>query len=190
VYGYNLAGGYPDLMPQHHLTTPAINCVGIIQSSLRFRRWLGVEEHYWDEAYLQVSTDRENWTTLWTNPNVVLDDQQWVQQYFDVHALVDGQPAVYFRWTMGPSDWSINYCGWNIDDVELWGVRDTPTNPGDVNCDGAVTFLDINPFVLLLADPGGYAAQFPNCPVLNGDCNGDGRVDFSDINPFVALLSR
>ena len=62
-------------------------------------------------------------------------------------------------------------------------------DPGDLNCDGAVNFEDINPFVLLLSNPGAWQAEYPGCNMLNGDCNSDGRVDFSDINPFVALLS-
>ncbi len=60
---------------------------------------------------------------------------------------------------------------------------------GDLNCDGLVTFSDINPFVLALSDPASYAAQYPNCNLLNGDCNSDGVVTFDDINAFVALLS-
>jgi len=60
---------------------------------------------------------------------------------------------------------------------------------GDLNCDGTVDFSDINPFVLALTDPAGYAQQYPGCPILNGDVNADGRVDFDDINPFVALLT-
>ncbi|MEW6249055.1 MAG: hypothetical protein AB1716_00275 [Planctomycetota bacterium] len=62
--------------------------------------------------------------------------------------------------------------------------------PGDLNCDGAVNFDDINPFVLALSDPAGYAVAYPNCNILNGDCNGDGVVNFDDINPFVALLTN
>ncbi|MEW6251142.1 MAG: hypothetical protein AB1716_10880 [Planctomycetota bacterium] len=61
--------------------------------------------------------------------------------------------------------------------------------PGDLNCDGDVTFDDINPFVLALSNPAGYQQQFPDCRLLQGDCNGDGLVNFDDINPFVALLS-
>ncbi|MEW6249900.1 MAG: hypothetical protein AB1716_04580 [Planctomycetota bacterium] len=61
---------------------------------------------------------------------------------------------------------------------------------GDLNCDGQVNFADINPFVLALSDPAGYAAAYPHCNILNGDCNADGHVDFDDINPFVALLTR
>lgn len=60
---------------------------------------------------------------------------------------------------------------------------------GDMNCDGAVGFGDINPFVLAISSPGSYAVQYPNCTLLNGDTNGDGAFDFADINSFVALLS-
>ncbi|MEW6251845.1 MAG: hypothetical protein AB1716_14460 [Planctomycetota bacterium] len=63
------------------------------------------------------------------------------------------------------------------------------SHPGDLNCDGNVGFDDINPFVLLLSDPQGYAAAFPRCYARNGDCNVDGVVNFDDINSFVALLS-
>ncbi len=60
---------------------------------------------------------------------------------------------------------------------------------GDLNCDGAVDFYDINPFVLLLSDPQAWQQQYPRCHRLNGDCNADGQVNFEDINPFVALLA-
>ncbi|MEW6249359.1 MAG: hypothetical protein AB1716_01835 [Planctomycetota bacterium] len=60
---------------------------------------------------------------------------------------------------------------------------------GDLNCDGAVNFDDINAFVLRLSDPEQYALTYGGCPDANGDASGDGMVNFSDINPFVALLS-
>ena len=69
------------------------------------------------------------------------------------------------------------------------GFLARPEGNGDLNCDGTVNFADINPFVLALSNPTGYAQQYPDCNVLNGDINGDGRVDFGDINPFVGLLS-
>jgi hypothetical protein len=59
---------------------------------------------------------------------------------------------------------------------------------GDLNCDGAIGFGDINPFVLTLTDPTGYEALYPACDLLNADLNGDGTVGFGDINPFVQLL--
>ncbi len=61
---------------------------------------------------------------------------------------------------------------------------------GDLNCDGAVNFADINPFVLFLANFSTWQATYPGCPPEHGDINGDGTYpSFGDINPFVALLS-
>lgn len=66
----------------------------------------------------------------------------------------------------------------------------TPTLLGDLNCDGAVNFGDINPFVQYLLDFTGWQAAFPGCPPEVGDINGDGEYpSFADVNPFVALLS-
>ena len=62
--------------------------------------------------------------------------------------------------------------------------------PGDANCDGIVSVTDIAPFVLALTNPTGYAAQFPDCDVLQADMTGDGFVTVSDIAPFVALLAQ
>jgi hypothetical protein len=61
---------------------------------------------------------------------------------------------------------------------------------GDLNCDGAVDFGDINPFVLALSNPAGYAAMYPGCDILLADVNRDGLVDFGDINPFVELMAH
>ena len=61
--------------------------------------------------------------------------------------------------------------------------------PGDLDCDGLVNSFDIDPFVLALSDPAGYAAAYPDCYLLNGDCNEDGLVNSFDIDAFVALLT-
>lgn len=60
---------------------------------------------------------------------------------------------------------------------------------GDMNCDGVVSFGDIDPFVLALSGAGAYHAAHPSCAWLLADANLDGVVGFSDIDPFVALLS-
>jgi len=59
---------------------------------------------------------------------------------------------------------------------------------GDTNCDGRVTFADIDPFVQALAGESAWHVAHPSCPWLNADCNQDGRVMFSDIDPFVARI--
>jgi probable HAF family extracellular repeat protein len=70
------------------------------------------------------------------------------------------------------------------------GFRLNPSTPqpGDLNCDGAVDFADINLFVLALADAPGYQQAYPECNLFNGDTNCDGAVDFADINPFVTCV--
>lgn len=60
---------------------------------------------------------------------------------------------------------------------------------GDLNCDGAINFDDIDPFVQILSDLAGWQAAHPGCPWQNGDCNADGALNFDDIDPFVAILS-
>ena len=72
---------------------------------------------------------------------------------------------------------------------QIWRAHvSLPSLVGDMDCDGTVGFGDINPFVLALTNPSGYATAYPNCDIMNGDINADGSVNFGDINPFVALM--
>ncbi len=64
----------------------------------------------------------------------------------------------------------------------------TVPQPGDLNCDGAVDFDDINAFVLALSGQADYESEYPDCNWFNADCNTDGDVDFDDINAFVSLF--
>jgi len=57
---------------------------------------------------------------------------------------------------------------------------------GDTNCDGEVTFADIDGFVEALSGEENWT-HWP-CPWLNADCNGDGDVTFADLDPFVSLI--
>ncbi len=63
-----------------------------------------------------------------------------------------------------------------------------PAVRGDLNCDGAVNFDDIDAFVAALANPAQYIATFPDCELLSGDADGDLDVDFDDINGFVQCV--
>jgi hypothetical protein len=56
---------------------------------------------------------------------------------------------------------------------------------GDMNCNGSITFADIDLFVEAL---GGESAWTHTCPWINADCNGDHNVTFADIDPFVGLI--
>jgi hypothetical protein len=136
VYGYNLAGDYPDNMRAKDLTTPPLDMRAMVGTTLVFQRWLGVEESSYDHAEVAVSTNGSNWTTVWENAGDV-DDGAWVPIRIDISEYVDDEPAVQIRWTMGSSDEDVRFCGWNIDDIEIEGIPvgewapDTGTDPGD-----------------------------------------------------------
>ncbi|HNQ24761.1 MAG TPA: S8 family serine peptidase, partial [Phycisphaerae bacterium] len=134
VYGYNLSGDYTGNMPEYHLTTTAINCSDVTVVTLKFWCWLGVQRNTYDHAYLRVSNDGTSWTTVWQNPSSSMSGGSWVQESYDLSSLADGQATVYIRWTMGTTNGSRNYCGWNIDDIEIWGLSSgtpdtTPPTP-------------------------------------------------------------
>ncbi len=60
---------------------------------------------------------------------------------------------------------------------------------GDLNCDGAVNFFDIDGFVLAVTDAEAYATAYPDCSYLLADCSADGSVTFFDIDAFVTLIT-
>ena len=59
---------------------------------------------------------------------------------------------------------------------------------GDLNCDGTVNGLDVQPFVLVQVDPGAYPTNYPTCNPYRADLDGDGMVSLADLAPFVTLL--
>jgi hypothetical protein len=173
VLGYNLNGDYPNNLAQRHLTTTPIDCSNLSQVQLKFRRWLGVERPAYDHAYIRVSNDGSNWTTVWENGEEITDNS-WKLVEYDISSVADGSATVYVRWTMGTTDGSWQYCGWNIDDVEIWGVEADEDLPGDLNGDGCVDLTDLG---ILLAS---YEVDD------GGDIDGDGDTDLADLGALLA----
>jgi len=169
VLGYNLDGDYPNDLPERHLTTQPFDCSQLTGVTLRFWRWLGVEQPDFDHAYIRLSTDGITWTTIWENTTEITDND-WVPQEFDLSALADGQPTVYIRWTMGETDGGWRYCGWNIDDIELW-ASGPPECPADITGDGVVDVLDLLEVL----------AQWGTSGAGGADITGDGIVDVLDL---------
>ena len=122
VYGYNLNGDYTNNMPARYLTTGALDCTGYVGVELRFWRWLGVESSAYDHVAIEVSNNGSAWVTVWDHVGESFCDSAWARQVYDISAVADGEPTVYVRWKMGPTDDSVTYPGWNIDDVEIWAI--------------------------------------------------------------------
>jgi hypothetical protein len=191
VYGVNLSGDYSTTIGgPYYLTLGPVDLSDVTETSLRFQRWLNSDYQPYVYATLDASTDGATWTAIWSNGTNEIAENEWSQQSYDLAAVADNQATVYVRWGYQVKNGAWAYSGWNIDDVEIWGlVPEIPYPAGDLNCDGSVDNFDINPFVLALTDAAAYHAAFPNCDINNADVNGDGAVDNFDINPFVELLT-
>jgi parallel beta-helix repeat protein len=92
---------------------------------------------------------------------------------------LDGNPRV----------WDGNGDGVARVDMGAYEFQPIGYERGDLNCDGARNAFDIDPFVLALTDPVGYAAAFPACDRMLADVNCDGNVNAFDIDPFVGCLT-
>ena len=172
VIGYELGGQYSNNLPERHATSPSVDCSNSTETTLRFRRWLGVESSTYDRAYIRVSIDGgSSWSTIWSHDGGSFTDGTWQSMEYDISAIADGQSDVRIRFTMGTTDGSVTYCGWNIDDVEITGLIPNEGIPGDLNGDGEVNGADLG----LL-----FAAWGP-CPGCPADLNGDGVVNGADV---------
>ncbi len=187
VYGVNLNGDYSTTQGgPYYLTLGPVTMHGALDCSLMFQRWLNSDYQPYVTATIEVSTDGSTWTTVWDNGTSSIADAAWQPVELDLSNEVDGADQLYVRWGYAIGSGAFAYSGWNIDDIEIWGM--TPFIGPDMNCDGAVDFDDINPFVLALSGEAAYNAAYPDCNWLNGDCNNSGDVDFDDINCFVEAL--
>ncbi len=124
VVGCALHGNYLNNIAETcYATTPPIDCRGFRNIRLSFWRWLTIE---WpkDRICLQVSTNGAVWTDLWTPDQAPVLDETWkFVEYVVPGGLADNQPTVYFRWGLGPTNASVVYGGWNIDDVQVTGEK-------------------------------------------------------------------
>jgi extracellular elastinolytic metalloproteinase len=123
VVGYNLNGAYPNSMSAtQYATTPAFSTSGYTDLKLGFWRWLGAESSSYDRACVEV-WDGTSWTTIWDHVDKSLSDTAWRYEEYALPASAGNRAAVKIRWGMGPTDSSVTYCGWNLDDVLVVGVR-------------------------------------------------------------------
>ena len=138
VYGYNLNGKYPSNMAMETLSLPPLDCSGTVEVWLDFYRWLGVETASWDHAAIWVSTAEGLGQRVWEN-GPTMQDTGWKHIRLDLSGICAGESMVNIRWSMGPTDSSVEYSGWNIDDLRIIYVAPcegptrtptgTPTDP-------------------------------------------------------------
>jgi len=119
ILGFALGADYPNVLVEKSIISPPIDCTGQDRVFLKFWRYLNVESNSYDHAKVHVSNDRVNWTQLWENPVFNITDNQWTQVVFDISSSAANQGTVYIAFTMGPTNATGRYSGWNIDDLEV-----------------------------------------------------------------------
>ncbi len=119
VLGFIIGEDYEDNLNERSIVSPPINCKGSERVFLKFWRWLNVEGNRFDHARVFVSNNGFKWDLLWENPIFNLTDDQWTPVVYDISQIAANQPTVYIKFTMGPTNSSNRFSGWNIDDLEI-----------------------------------------------------------------------
>lgn len=88
---------------------------------------------------------------------------------------------------LGPGGFDIEYGYGRINAYAALAAA-SPYPMGDLNCDGAVNFFDIDAFLVALFDLAAYPTTYVGCDISRGDFDLDAAVNFFDIDPFVAAL--
>jgi hypothetical protein len=119
ILGFAIGADYSNNLTEKSIISPPIDCTGRDEVFLKFRRWLNVEGNEFDHARIYVSNNGADWIQVWENPPIDLMDNQWVPAVLDISSVAANQGTVYIKFTMGPTNSSRPFSGWNIDDFEL-----------------------------------------------------------------------
>lgn len=180
VVGYNLSGSYTNSMSNTYCTTTVFDCSEADQVYFSFYKWLGIESATWDHASIEVSANGgSSWTTIWQHTGSTTSPSTWSYEEYDLTSQLAGSSTCLIRWNMGPTDSSVVYCGWNIDDVMVQYTSECVQdciNDGDVTADGYVTAGDAQ--LAFLIALGSYTPS--ETEFCSADCNADEDVTAGD----------
>ena len=126
VYGVNLTGDY-DIDPPggpYYLIAGPFNCLSYGAVELHFARWLNTDTSDYVGSTVEVSNNGDDWVLVWEHSNgTPLTDSSWQDLIYDIGDVADYHSSVTIRWGYEVLPGAYPYSGWNIDDVQLWGVN-------------------------------------------------------------------
>ena len=181
VYGVNLNGDYTTSPGgPYYLTSESVNLSDVVSAvTLRFKRWLNIDTPPYARASIQINNG-EGWQPIWNSPGTITDNA-WQTQEYNITEIAAGKSAVQIRWAYTVNTGALTYSGWNIDDIEIWGVEREPALIGDVDGDWDVDLSDLGALLatygLCEGDPGFNAAA---------DFDASGCVTLSDLGALLA----
>jgi MYXO-CTERM domain-containing protein len=156
VIGNDLGGGtynglyQPDKV--NYALSPLIDATGFDRVRLQYRRWLNVEDAYYDKATIYAN-DEVAWRNLNSNmgqgSNTHHADREWRFHDVDLTPFLDADGRVEVRFEID-SDGGLEFGGWTLDDFCVVGVIEPRCGDGDINtsdedCDDGVDNSDTEP---------------------------------------------
>ncbi len=113
----------------NRLSSVAIDTQGYEQVVVQFQRWLNVEDGYYDQATVLINEEAvwENHATSNSIGDEHHQDSQWALQTIIVDAADLSELVI--SWDI-ESDAGLEFGGWNIDDVCVYGVGSSDSIPG------------------------------------------------------------
>jgi hypothetical protein len=93
------------------LRSPAVDCRGMKDVGLIYRRWLTTKLN--DVAQIKVNDQ-----VVWKSPDAGLTDTAWVEHVIDISAIADDNPSVRVTFELNTNRAS-QTGGWNIDDIMI-----------------------------------------------------------------------
>ena len=167
----------------HSFTSPLFNGVNFSEIKLDFKLYIN---NYSTSTVEQMAVefktlDQTQWTLL-ENFNNSGGTAEFVRVNKVLTGMAGQEFQVRFR-AYGANSYSIN--GWGLDDIKVHGEELPDILPGDSNCDGVVSILDVIVTV-------NYAAGLNPEPFCfeNADVTGDGVVNVLDVIGTVNILLR
>ena len=144
-------------------TSPSMNCGGCSGGwDLKFQKRLGVESSSYDHAYVSVKNSAGNWVNVWSNSGTV-NDGSYTTQTITISNYVAGNTNFQVRFGLGSSDGSVQYTGWNIDDVEI-----LPKASGVSTGEGNWTSQPFGPGANAGSEPSSYGLMVIDAEVPTG----------------------
>jgi len=173
---------------EYFAISPAIDCSEFVGIELSFMKWLNVESPSYDHAYISVSNDDgTTWIDIWTNTSEITE-AVWSSIDYDISEIADLSSSVRIRFSVGATDGSWQYSGWNIDNLLITGnsvvYGSIDGNVSNENSGEPVAFAQVmNPYGNTMSDEDGYFV-INNIPVGSRDImvNALGFLTFSETN--------
>ena len=141
IYTYN--GNYPNgLGTTIWATSPVMNCSSCSGSwDLSFMKRLSIESATWDHAYVAVKGTNGAWATVYSSGYT--QDSSFSLQTISITNYIANNPSFQVRFGIGTTDSSVNYDGWNVDDVSVM-----PSGTGVSSGEGNWTSAPFSPSTL------------------------------------------